>query len=1681
LKVYLRRFLKVVLWLLASIVLLVILVVILIQLPAVQNFAKNRVVAYLEHKIKTKVSIERLTLNFPKRIILEKVYVEDQRRDTLLYGDSIRVDIALLKLLKKQVEVNYVELNNIHTKIYRVKPDTAFNYAYIAKAFAGDTPADTSSSDTSGSLTYKLGTIRLRKITAAYRDDATGNDVRFYLGDFVTRITQFDPSRLVVAVPFSELSDVNASIRQYRPTLRLRPVPEEAAAAGAPLQSNIRLDTIGLKRIRFKYDDETAAMHATLDMQLLNVFTDKIDLQKTWVKLKKLELENTRVGITYDKQTTPVIVQKAAKAADSLQQLNWRVDLGELALRNNSLAYDDNNQRALKQGMDYSHLLISGFVLEAGGLAFTQDEYKGNIREISFREKSGFTLQKLSTAFLYNNKEAYLKDFVVQTPRSVIRNQLQARYPSAALISKNPGELFLDLQLDSSHVAVNDLLLAAPMLAPQLGRYKQSVLRLNGKAHGYVKDLSINNFEASGLGRTALQVSGTMQGLPDAQKAYYNINLKKLVTSSADIQNLLPRNSVPSNMRIPAYMSVQGNFKGSAQSFTTHVNARTSNGNLVADGGMKNKGASYNARIMLDKVNLGYILKQEKNIGTISLTANGSGSGTNYKKMTASLNAKLLEGNIKGYVYRNLTLNGNIRQGVVKAWSAMSDPHLRFKLETAADVKGAYPSLWMKLALDTADLRALHFVKDTFTLRGNVSALFSSTNPDSLQGALIATNLAIVKDSLRVSTDSIAITANRKQNIQSIALTSEMATADLTGEYRLTQIGTALQHVVNQYYRLPGFKDTAFAPENWQLNVKAQVSPLLLHLMPELKGTDTLSARIDFASEENKLDVQVNAPKIQYGQQEISHAGLYLQTAASQINYGLTLQRAGSKSFYVNQTALTGRIADNTVYTNLLIKDKRNRPHYQLALQLKPVENGLRFSFDEDSLMLNYDHWTVTHDNYIQYDSAGIRVHNLELSKNGQSLRVNSEADTANAPISAVFKTFNIKTLTNFAEQDSLLLDGVINGQALVKQVMSNPVFTADMGIENLSYKRDTIGNLAVKVNNEEANTFNADVSVTGNDNDVRLKGKYFTGDSRMDLQLAINNLNLAVVKGFSAGQLKDIKGALKGNVAIAGTMDKPNINGEVHFENAFITPTLLGEQFKMANEKIAVNSNGIHFDHFTLTDSANNKAIINGDILTSDFVNYKFGVDLQANDFRLVNATRADNPQFFGKLNVDANVKLRGDMQTPVINARLRANKATDFTFVLPSEDPEVVSREGVVHFISKQPPADSAAATVNVDTLLNTQVLRGIDFSADIETDSAAQFTLIVDERNGDALKIKGRADLAAGMDESGKLSLTGNYTLSSGSYQVTLSVLKRKFEVQNGSTITWTGDPMSANINITGVYEINTPSIDLVQDDISSRSGSEINRFKQKLPFQVLLKMTGELMKPQIKFDVVLPQEQQSQWKEVETKLEQLRNDESEMNKQVFALLLLGRFVQEDPLQSSAAGTSVETRVRQSVSNILADELNKLAGSLIKGVDLNFGLNTDDDYTTGTRQTKTDLTVGVSKSLLSDRLRVSVGSNFELEGPAAGRDQSSNIAGDVAVDYQLSKDGRYLLRAYRQNKYDGVVEGQVIETGLRFVFTLDYDRFWELFQSKKSYWNKRRQKRQNEQRLKQQNNQPSTDKRQ
>ncbi|WP_255416586.1 translocation/assembly module TamB domain-containing protein [Flavobacterium sp. GSP6] len=458
----------------------------------------------------------------------------------------------------------------------------------------------------------------------------------------------------------------------------------------------------------------------------------------------------------------------------------------------------------------------------------------------------------------------------------------------------------------------------------------------------------------------------------------------------------------------------------------------------------------------------------------------------------------------------------------------------------------------------------------------------------------------------------------------------------------------------------------------------------------------------------------------------------------------------------------------------------------------------------------------------------------------------------------------------------------------------------------------------------------------------------------------------------------------------------------------------------------------------------------MNGKIDSANFSNFGFDLALDADNFKAVNSKAKDNDLYYGELYLDNHLKITGNLDNPIVEGTIRINKETKFTIVLPQSDPSIADREGIVEFIDQDNP--KLMETIVLEEFSSESTIKGVNASVNIEVNKEAELSMVIDKANGDFLKLKGEAQLNGGIDPSGKTTLTGRYELSEGSYEMNFNAIKRKFDIKKGSYILWTGEPTTADINITAIYKTEAAPIDLVNDQLGSVTTEVRNTYKQKIPFETALKMNGALLKPTISFDIVLPEGNNSVSTEIinttQAKLTQLRQQPDELNKQVFALLLLNRFIGENPFASQSGGATVSSLARESASKILSQQLNNLAGDLIQGVELNFDLNTSDDYTTGQRENKTDLNVGISKKLLNDRLKVTVGSSFGIEGPQQANQNTNNIAGNVSLDYQLSRDGRYKMRAYRINKYQVALQGEVVETGIAFIITLDYNKFKELF---------------------------------
>ncbi|RYG19827.1 MAG: translocation/assembly module TamB, partial [Chitinophagaceae bacterium] len=954
------------------------------------------------------------------------------------------------------------------------------------------------------------------------------------------------------------------------------------------------------------------------------------------------------------------------------------------------------------------------------------------------------------------------------------------------------------------------------------------------------------------------------------------------------------------------------------------------------------------------------------------------------------------------------------------------------------------PSVKADVDLKQVDLQKLNFSATELKLAGKINADIKTADVDYLNGDVFATGLQVVKDGRRFNVDTIQVNAVSTATNNSLNLKSELLSAKLDGKYELSKLGSAVINQINKYYQFG--QVTEINDQRFKFAVNIYNPKFIQDFVPEL--TTFLPSKINglIDTEKDSLVMHASFPKIVYGDFNVDSIRLTINNNAEKLNYNLLVKSVQSPSIALFNTEISGAAANNQLDLNVFLRDRQRKDKYVIGGIFKSIDKNFRFNIDPNKLLLDYEKWTVAPENYIQFGESGILANQFNLSQGSQLLSINSTSNEPNAPLKVEFKDFQIETLMKFAETDTALVGGAINGTVDVKDLATSPKFEGDIEINKLRYQKDELGNLSVLVNNNTANAFEVDAKLEGV-HELGVKGFYYTApNAGLDLVVNINKIDLTQIESVSMGQIKQGKGTVTGELTVKGAPTEPKVLGAVKFNDAAFNVAYINSYFTMPNQQIDFTNQGIRFNKFTLVDSLNKKAVIDGMVYTTDFKNIRFGLDITTDNFRAINSTAADNDLIYGTVFLTSNIKVRGDLNQPDVNLNVKVDKGTKFFFALPSSDPSIIDQEGIVQFIDADAPPFNGSKALAVDSL-NKSPIKGINLVADITIDPEAELNVVVDPSNGDALNVKGDANLNASIDPSGKISLTGRYEIVDGSYNLSVGPLKREFKLVKGSTIIWTGEPTAANVNLTALYEVMAAPIDLLNDPSNAYA-------KTKMPFQVYLMMKDELLKPSISFRLDLPENERvgDIGSLAYTRLQIINRDESELNKQVFALLALNRFIANNPFQSLAGGGGgVSTLARSSVSKLLTEQLNNLASDLIQGVDLNFGVNSSEDYSTGELEQRTDLEVGLSKKLLNDRLTVTVGSSFALEGPQTQSQSSTNIAGNVNIEYALSADGRYRLRAYRRNQNEGVIEGQVIETGLGFTLVVDYNRFREIFQNR------------------------------
>lgn len=1673
--------------LLALVLLLVGFVVLVATTPWGQQFVTKQVNSYLAKKLQSPFHIGRIRYSIPDWIELDDVFFKTPQGDTLVSGGRMRIDLDMLGLLKNRVALNQIEMEHIRLNIKRTLPDTTFNFQYILDAF--DTGAAPEPSDTvSTPMMINLTGIALRDVRIKYRDDVVGADVNSYVDSLRATFSDSDVYKSKYHLSDVAVNGLNLYTRLYEG------LPTPPSAPAAPGEST-RGDTLDLalgkwqvNHTRWDINVETSDFKTKGSAEQLTMESNYFYLEGQKIGLKSLRLNNADIAATLTKPTKKATPTPPA-ATTATAPAGWQAKLTNVRFANNRIRFDDETAPVQTTGLDYGHLDLRNLGIDGRFLVYKDlgkrgQLVSGQLRNGHFRAESGLVLQKFDANLLYSDTATALTNLYIKTPTTLLRDQLLLRYDSLGQLT-NPryaSRVHVRVNLNNSYLSVNDVLQLAPFLAdtPPFAGNRGGVFRANAQASGTLAALNLPRVEFSMLSGTRLRASGKLTNVTDPDHLGVNVTVQEATTTLADINKLAPKGSIPTSIDLPKTLKLTGKLDGQLNDLVLDAKLNTDWGTAGFDGRLAGfvtgKNQTYKGTLTLNEFDAGKWLKQTGTVGKVTGRATVNGRGIDVNTLTTNFDLAVQSAELNGYTYQNLTAQGRLDNGLLNLTGGLKDPNANLSLDVNVGLKGDFPSVEGETVINELNLQQLKLYSDPLSITGKILLNMASTDPAKPVGTVTASDAVLSLNGTRYPIDSLYARLGATGNTKSVVAQLPGGRLTLNGQFEYTQLYDIIAGEVSKYIALPAlsYKNVP-TPYALTMNVKAYQNSLLQAFVPTLTKLDTvrLTASID-NSRDTTLSATLRTGEVVYDTTTLLGSRLSLRGANNQLKVNGVVDGILYNGLTIRETDLTGVASNNRFTFSVINKDSIGQDLHGLAGTLSIVDSSYRFHFAPRGLLTNYQRWQTDTTGFAQYGNDGILVRNLHIEQKSQYLEISNTEPYPNAPIRVTAHALDVANLARLANQDTTLASGELNGTVILRNyygTTNSLSFLGSVYIDSLKVMSKPIGNLTARFSNNTDGRISVNTTLAGPYNDATVTGFYNPSDAKKALDLAINlkRLDARTIEAFSFGELRQAQGKLTGDFTVAGAVDNPLLDGTVAFDSVAFNIKQLNATYHIDREKLTFSGQTVTLNDFKLRDSKGQTLTTNGTVVLKNLPDAAYNLRVQANDFLVLNASRKDNDYAYGNASITADLRIKGTGTSPSINGTVRLDDGSKIALVLPDQSLNVDESKKIVTFINHK---DSLALTKYLyqpdrDTVKTPRLafdqLSNSTISLDLEADEKSELTIVVDELNGDYLRARGNARLNVGINAAGEITVLGRYDVTEGEYSMTYQVLKRQFKIQKGGYIQFTGDPLRADINMTAIYEVETAPADLIGNETTTVNTAALNR---KLPFDVALTISNNLAAPKLDFDIRLPEVEDNSpaatsefGTAIENKLKSLRQDESQMNKQVFALLVLNRFLPENTSDffsgsnnSGGLNNQAEGLARSSVSKLISDQLGRLASNVLKGFDVDFNLlsQTGSANTGGTTNgARTDLNIGLSKSFLSGRLTVSVGRNFVLENAANSATRNPNeVFDNVSLNYSLTRDGRYVLRVYRRNDYQAVLDGYIIETGIGFVITMDYNTFSEIF---------------------------------
>ncbi len=1426
--------------------------------------------------------------------------------------------------------------------------------------------------------------------------------------------------------------------------------PKSTAAKNNDIQLDLKV--IDMKNVFFNKIDHWLGQDMKGSIRSLYVTADTFDLYKKKIALKEVNVDGP-VFALYDyggnMPLAPFIVDPPLITTDPDKlQWNpggWQFSVGKILIKNGSFINEKETARGpYTDRFDGQHLMFSNINGDLSNILFAQDTLTANVN-LSAKEKSGFEIKQLVSKLKLTPDMMEFGELDIRTNKSRLSNYYAMRYKNFnADMSNFLHNVKLEGRFNKSYIHSDDIAFFAPNI-----KSWNRLIYFDGNAKGSIDNLVATNLKLRS-DNTTINGNISLKGLPDIYNTFIDFKSNDLQTNYRDLVKLVPsiKSIGPKTLNSLGNIRFKGNFTGFIQDFVAYGNINTSIGNLNADLNMKlptGQVPSYSGKISSTGFDLGRLFNTRQ-VGIVALDGKVKGSGFSLNNLKADFNGKIHRLEFSNYTYQNITIDGTFIKKQFKGQLDINDPNLVINnLNGSITLLGDTTKFDFNADLQKANLQKLKLTKGNFTLSGLLNLNFAGNNIDNFLGTAKMYNAILLHDTTTLSFDYFSLNSFMEGENKILSIQTNEVEGSITGKFKIMELPDAFKVFLNRYYpsyfKKPNY---TIGDQDFSFLIKTkEVDGYIRLLDNRLTGFDNsvFSGNLKMAT--NEFNINASIPQFSYDGKKFDDIQLNGKGNFDSLNTTVSVRDIFiSDSLHFPNTKLIFSSKNDISNIQLSTSASKTLSDAQLNARLQTYTDGIKIHLSPSSFILNDKKWNLAQDGEITLRKSYIEANDITFTQGNQKIVISTELDelTDHTNLVAKLTTVNINDFTPFFLKQPRL-EGILSGIIKLRDPFGKQIIEYDAVADDFRLDNKELGSVKIK---GEVNTTTGLVIIKadadGHLYKFNIDGHFNYKDTtanKMDIAFHADRFDMSILNNYLGSIFSDMKGNINSDLKIYGGAGHQYVTGTVNITEGQLKIKYTQCTYKFADETIIFNPDEIDFGSLNLKDTLGNSGTAGGKLQHSFFKDFGFSnIRFETNKMLLLNTTKRDNSQFYGKVIGKALMTLNGPVTDMRMNITGEPSAADTSHIFIPTSTSQEFGKIDYIDFIQYGSKME--------DDYIGKQASNFL-INMNLTANPACKIDLILDELTGDIIKGRGNGLLNIVVGTKQPLSIRGRYNITDGEYKFNFQTfLQKYFNINDGSSITWNGDPYEAQININADYL--APNVDL------SSLATSRGKYQQKSDLLIVAHLTNTLKAPKISFEFEIPQNKQTDYSKDPVLLENLKKfsrDENEQNRQVASILLFNTFINDNNGGFGASTASfLSGTAGQVISGFLNNQLTKVFQRLFKDPSITPYISFNSNY----NLTSTELinaleasgNFGFKKAYINGRLVVSLGGNIDYNNPYILLARNTNVllTPDITIEYLLSADGKLRIVGFNRTVVDATL-GQRNRTGVRLSYTRDFDK--------------------------------------